>query len=612
MSSVVSRSLRKLSLSSNRRKSDSESDDGLDEEYEDEPWMSDESLPLDVPELEHLPTLEAKPVPPEIQALIYDPDLYIESAKPELTFGITLRFELTVYAKNFLNLEPEDEIEEEYAKGLPHMPTPLVDSNIDGFVANRLNSSGLGSFVEATAYWDVLKERNPDGREYGGRPEDICQDWTVATTFKRPDADERELNTLDREEETQEYIATYSTELRTPCLRYCLESFQLIRDVIAALQEKVQALTVSEEQTLSITIGNGDRGFTTECVKNVIATLWTFQPLLAQFHPASLTDPLDYDYDLACLLSGTDKPDFSSREILALLLHPETSRNEAIALVAPASDEWPAFGFEKVRLTSETSPMERAFEFNSLEAGAIFEREFLERYVGVCRGVVEGVRARRKSMPGWLRAEWGRGMRGEGTTLGRLMRALGMGKEREFWGLEGDGGDSEEEREEEGLRMKNREEERRIRRLMKGKTWGERRVAFEDVEKEDRSADDVTESRGNEEGEIVSDISQDEGQDDGQFESAEEDVVSAEEEEGDRSPIGFERLESMGSVIEFGEATGILTPRMYAEQVVDKNAVQREIEPKEVVRAINSATEAPRTASGFPSNGKQSSRRYSV
>jgi hypothetical protein len=337
------------------------------------------------------------PISPKFQSLVYHPGS--EIPKPHLTFVFDLLFNITLPIEDALDSEHEDPRDEAIPKS-----SPRVLETIDQVLATTLSSSGFGSFLTGKEYATLVKTTDVDRQSNS-----FYQDWIIKSEL---------VSTLDQLK--SDTVVNYYVNIRTPILMFSPKSLLLLREVISRIKKDYETYIeepLAENDGIHVFVGSGDQGFEDHVVKNIIATIYNFSPVLNTLH-----SPDRREHSLHHSTPLSRKP-LTPLERIELLIDAQTSRNDAIDLVRLSLH----YGFESL-YTPYQPKMYPAIEF--LQHEATIDEEKIDHWVKLCVGLVGYVK---DADPVKLWDLLLMHCEGEGFELGSLFEELGMTEAKAFY-----------------------------------------------------------------------------------------------------------------------------------------------------------------------------------
>ncbi|KAF4632459.1 hypothetical protein G7Y89_g5672 [Cudoniella acicularis] len=181
------------------------------------------------------------------------------SPKP-LTFGIELEFIIPSFSY------PHSQERNKNHYNLAAGPYPRPTTNVREHIALTLSTIPCISEVKIFA---------PDS------PSSPYSTWSL----------ERDLYL--RSPSPKEGETWFGVELNSPVLTFGSEAFEIIKQVCQKLNSTYN-LSVNESCGFHVHVGDGFEGFNAEVIRNLLVTLWVFEPLLDRLHPKHRRENNDF------------------------------------------------------------------------------------------------------------------------------------------------------------------------------------------------------------------------------------------------------------------------------------------------------------------------------
>lgn len=240
-----------------------------------------------------------------------------------------------------------------------------------------------------------------------------------------------------------------SVELRSPPLYFTTQACQQVRAVCEVLTSMYRVLC-PESSGLHVHVGNETHGFDGVALQKILATLWTFEPLLDGIHPAHRLDnsycsSLRGNSSLCHELSGAKVNReagvrVDAREGLEAILYKSEDPELQVVIsdgvlrdwvmgMANARGERGAYNFRNLRRGGD--PVKKTIEFRqhegTLDPGAV------EQWIKLCVGIVDfALKVDFEVLSSFLSLHIDDGP--EDFDLVRVLKALGLPPQMLFYG----------------------------------------------------------------------------------------------------------------------------------------------------------------------------------
>ncbi len=182
--------------------------------------------------------------------------------KDNLTFGVELEFAVATIAPGGIDPHPKDP---RPVIGLCSGPEDSPIKNLNLHIVETLHKAGFSAEVNTgAATWKREKEES----------------WTVGQdgTIMAPE---------------RCYYNWLPMEITSPPYYYSKQALYEIRLVIQVLRDNYR-VSCNRSCGTHVHVGGGHKGFDVKTIKNVLATIWTFEPQIETIHPKYRVQNLDF------------------------------------------------------------------------------------------------------------------------------------------------------------------------------------------------------------------------------------------------------------------------------------------------------------------------------
>jgi hypothetical protein len=186
--------------------------------------------------------------------------------KPSLTFGVEIEFALPTLDDKTLDPHPEDR---RNVHGIDGGITNKADGvrNVQSYLAHTLTQAGIPAEAAGSGHRELKKPVQADA-------------WLI-----------KQDSSILCPDETYRW---YGIEMISPPYFFEENSVMLVGKMCAILAKNFR-INCNESCGLHVHVGNGDKGFLDDVLRNLMSTIWTFEPHLNLIHPEFRTEGAHYD-----------------------------------------------------------------------------------------------------------------------------------------------------------------------------------------------------------------------------------------------------------------------------------------------------------------------------